>query len=735
MISDLFIIIIAWFSFFLWQLVGFSTFFGLFYKKSVDAGWGFGRLICWLVISMIIWVLAHLGLPVNQPIFVYLLFIVLSVFATFQLHKHKKPLATFLKNKWQLIFIQELIFLIFFIFLCLVRAHQPRVEGLEKFMDVGFMAGYLRSPTLPAQDMWLAGEKINYYTFGHFLGATATMFLNLEVEVSYNILLGLIMGMVSVQAASLSGNLVFRLSAYAQKTHLKKIKLSSIIKASVAGGFLLVLAGNGHPSWYLIKNGSFDGYWYPDATRFIDRTIHEFPAYSFIVSDLHAHVWSMPLVIFILFSIYLWSDEILLLEKKKNRKMSCFFSRSLNSCFDSINKIFETKATDFIYKIFNLKRRQLHRQHLFSLTSQPYVWFSLLTGWLLGLAISTSTWDFLVYSLLLMIVGLIMLGYNKRLFKPLFLSALIMIIVAGITSSFWLMNFVSISEGVAIAQEKSPIWQLLVLWMPHVFISLITIVLLISLSVKTKIFSSREMMIIAMVIVSIILLILPEFIYMKDIYPNHPRANTMFKLTFQAFLMMTIVISSLAGLVGQDDLKKKIPVFQQLLSKLFLTVFILGVGYYLYFGYRDFYGGLKRYQGLDGLGWLQLESPGDYQGIIWLRDNVQGRPVVLEAVGESYTTYARVSTFTGLPTVLGWRVHQWLWRGGFDIPSARTEDVRMMYEEPLSINAQKLYGQYQVKYIFIGSKERETYAKLNESDLQQIGTVVFDKAVTKIIQL
>ncbi|KXK08574.1 MAG: hypothetical protein UZ21_OP11001000564 [Microgenomates bacterium OLB22] len=37
-----------------------------------------------------------------------------------------------------------------------------------------------------------------------------------------------------------------------------------------------------------------------------------------------------------------------------------------------------------------------------------------------------------------------------------------------------------------------------------------------------------------------LLLVVPEFLYLKDIYPAHFRANTMFKLGYQAFMLMSI---------------------------------------------------------------------------------------------------------------------------------------------------------------------------------------------------
>lgn len=656
----------------------------------------------------------------------------MSINTALYFEKQKKHIATFLRKKWKLIVIQEFIFLSFFVFLCLVRGYQPRVEGLEKFMDVGFIAGYLRSPTLPAEDMWLAGEKINYYTFGHFLGAVATQFFNVEVETSYNLMLGMVMGLVAIQAASFSGNLVYCLKDYYSKKIIKSIDSSALTKAAILGGFLLVLAGNGHSTWHFFSKGTFQGYWYPDATRFIERTIHEFPAYSFIVSDLHAHVWSMPLVVFIMLNIYLWLDTIL-----GYKDMGFHISKILKIKKRNINvfELLDTKATDCFKAVINLIKTLIKQCGSPNLHKESFFRLSLLIGALLGIAISISTWDFLVYSLLLVVLGLMLVISNKRLFWQVLVSAFVMVLTAVLVASAWLLNFVSISEGVALAKEHSPLWQLAVLWLPHLLLSVVAAVSVTQLARKNRKISSREMMMVGMVITAIILLVLPEIIYMKDIYPNHPRANTMFKLTFQAFIMMTLVTSALLGIIGTQEFKKRIGIGQQLITKVLILIFILSNGYYAFFGYRDFYGGLKNYKSLDGLNWLELSNPSDYRAIVWLRKNIDGRPVVLEAVGDSYTTYARVSTFTGLPTVLGWRVHEWLWRGGFDIPSQRTEEVKTIYLDPGSFSSKQLIKKYNVEYIFIGEKEREAYEGIDELGLSQLGKIVFSSGDTKIIQI
>ena len=60
---------------------------------------------------------------------------------------------------------------------------------------------------------------------------------------------------------------------------------------------------------------------------------------------------------------------------------------------------------------------------------------------------------------------------------------------------------------------------------------------------------------------------------------------------------------------------------------------------------------------------LERGSTADHRAIEWLRQNAQGRPVVVEAVGGDYSEHARVSTFSGLPTLIGWVGHELQWRG------------------------------------------------------------------------
>lgn len=705
MAQDLFLIGFAWITTFVWQWLAVPWLVGRFHERSFTGGWAFGRVSAWLVISLCIWFAAHAGLPVNTGGVIWLLTLVFAAVSWNEFQRHRTQLVAWLRAQRAVLVWQELLFVLGFFGLALIRTYQPAILDLEKFMDAGLMISYQRSPTLPLEDFWLSGADFNYYTFGHFMGAVAGQFWGIEMRFAYNILLGLICGLVLMQSFAIVADLVANTAVPAHSDRAR-----TALRAGSIGALVVSLGGNGHTLWYWLKNHTFVGYWYPDATRFIDRTIHEFPAYSFIVSDLHAHVWGIPLVLLFIWVAWHWSKE--------------WFALSKN------------------------------QQSWFGWWGEPITQLVFGMGALLGTLIMTSTWDFAIYGLLLVWVGLGLLLSDLRRVWAMITMALCIGGMAFITSSPWWLNFESISQGVKVAYEHSPLWQLAVLWLPHVLLSSLAVGFAFkqwhALTTNKAKLSPKGvtqqratvLLIVALVVTAICLLVLPELIFVKDIYPNHPRANTMFKLTFQGFIMMGLAIGWLYGQVlgwfelsvgsAQRASTRAVRWGRMLLLGL-LIVFIGSVGVYPFLGFRDYYGGLKQRQSLDGMLWLQTESPDDYQAIEWLKQVLTGRPVVLEAVGESYTTFGRVSVFTGFPTVLGWRVHEWLWRGGFEIPGQRTEEVKTIYERPTTAEARTLLSQYRVQYIFVGDREREAYPELDIAGLESLGQVVFRSNQTAII--
>ena len=138
---------------------------------------------------------------------------------------------------------------------------------------------------------------------------------------------------------------------------------------------------------------------------------------------------------------------------------------------------------------------------------------------------------------------------------------------------------------------------------------------------------------------------------------------------------------------------------------------------------------------MDGTVYLKTSRPSDYSAIQWINKNIEGQPIILEAQGDSYTDYERISSNTGLPTVLGWTVHEWLWRGSYDIASPRIEDVKKIYESGSLNTTKTLLKKYNVSYVYVGNLEYEKYPSLDIKKFENLGETVFEEGTTKLIRL
>jgi uncharacterized membrane protein len=141
--------------------------------------------------------------------------------------------------------------------------------------------------------------------------------------------------------------------------------------------------------------------------------------------------------------------------------------------------------------------------------------------------------------------------------------------------------------------------------------------------------------------------------------------------------------------------------------------------------------GFSQHPTLDGQRWL---SAGDAAAIRWLRANVEGTPTILEDAGPDYSPegHARVSTFTGLPAVIGWAGHELQWDHD---PGTRAADVARMYETLDLDEARDLLERYGVRYAFVGSLERDRYSPAALAKFERLGRKVFESGETAVYEL
>jgi uncharacterized membrane protein len=123
---------------------------------------------------------------------------------------------------------------------------------------------------------------------------------------------------------------------------------------------------------------------------------------------------------------------------------------------------------------------------------------------------------------------------------------------------------------------------------------------------------------------------------------------------------------------------------------------------------------------LAGLDYLQSSEPDEYDAITWLQAEAEpGR--IAEAVGDGYSNYGRISAATGRATVLGWEGHQQQWRGDDqrNALAGRRHDVATIYQDADGTEVLRLLRLYDVRWLVVGPRERETYGSEVEQRMEQ----------------
>ena len=223
------------------------------------------------------------------------------------------------------------------------------------------------------------------------------------------------------------------------------------------------------------------------------------------------------------------------------------------------------------------------------------------------------------------------------------------------------------------------------------------------------------------------LLLGAELFRVADLFGN--RMNTVFKLHYQAWILLGLAsayglyywrplpMPALPGAARArvEQLLTSVRVPWQVVGKalrygwVLLVVVLFAAS--LYYPLGASLDGSRSTQGngtFDGLAFLQKRNSGEYAAIEWLRDEAQwGR--IVEAVGNDYSDFGRISASTGLPTVLGWKGHEHQWRGSRRPFRGREEQVSEIYKSGDPDRVRELLESYDVRYVYLGPRERSKY--------------------------
>jgi YYY domain-containing protein len=304
------------------------------FRPLRDRGYLLSRTLGWLLAGWLLWWLASAELAVHSVVNSWLALVVLALGGMAAAIWQWGEMRAFLSRQWPLLLVGEVVFAVAFLLFVLIRMGNPDLWqpwfGGEKFMEFAFLNGILRSPFFPPVDPHFAGGYINYYYFGIYLVAYLIKLTGIYAEVAFNLAIPTLFALTVVnsfgvvysairpsveQAAppapswrvgagsALLGplfvTLIGNLDGFAQI--VRNLARASNSEVQSAFGLVQMLANAGVgllQVWRQQQAMPAYDFWGP--SRVIPDTINEFPYWSFLFADLHAHVIGIPLAVLFL---------------------------------------------------------------------------------------------------------------------------------------------------------------------------------------------------------------------------------------------------------------------------------------------------------------------------------------------------------------------------------------------------------------------------------------------------
>ncbi|MCU0514053.1 MAG: DUF2298 domain-containing protein [Anaerolineae bacterium] len=790
-----------------------------------DRGYTLARAVGLLLTGFVFWLLASLGLLRNTPGSILLAWlIVLAAGVLLLLRGDPVPWRDYWRANRRVIIVAELLFLGLFLGWTLFRAYQNDTWSTEKPMELAFISGILRSDTFPPNDPWLAGYSISYYHFGYILAAMLTMLSGVSSTIGFSLMLALLFGLSGLTAFGVVYNLA-RSRRPAGEAAAGRGDSAPLAAGLLAAVFLILLGNFQFPLielpyqsrnmpaeyfdyWgtqeraglgdvYTQQNEPFtftrpetwSFWWFFRASRVLTdyelngtlspgaQPIDEFPAFSFILGDVHPHVLALP---FVVMCIGL-ALAILLRPRDPDRAETLFYGIAIGGLI-FLNTWDAPIYLTLLVGALALRRLLLRDGALHAGDWLKLVWFGLqllvialvaylpfiisfrsqAAGILPNLLYPTQFQHFFIMFGPLLLLTLPFLlrelwqgaqtGSNHLLRGAGVAGGTLLLLVLsmlGLAALALLLPGVNSVVQASIDQNGGPAAALTgfisrrLAYLPVTLLLLALLVIVIA-----RLFPRRSLLLerpaityapatgfaLMLVGVAILLTLIPEFLYLRDVFST--RINTIFKFYYQAW-----VVLSLAGAYGVyvlllDDAERLRGPARGLFLALLAGVLFLGLLYPVFAIHARTMIETQRHAlppenlpplTLDGGPRMPLTAD-DYLAVRCLGQRVRGDEVVaVEAVRDAYRSYyARLASLTGIPIVMGWDNHQRQWRGSTysQIAGTRLQDIELLYNTQDWALAVDVIDRYGIDYIMYGRTERDQYdAAGEEKFIDHLGVV------------
>jgi YYY domain-containing protein len=636
-------------------------------KSLNDRAYGVSKPFGILLLCYLSWMLSSLGLAANTRLTALLSLLLIAAASLRVFHSQRNAILRFFRSKRRLIAAYEAAYLLAFIAFALVRVHDSSIMDTEKPSDFMLVNGAYRTQYFPFQDPWLSGHTTQNYYFGQMCVAVLAKLFGVETAVAYNLAVATFFSLTVIVSAGILYNLT-----------------SSLIWGCV-GGIFLPVAGNLNSILQIISSRHvlpFD--FFLSAHYIIPGTINEFPYFSFLLADLHAHLIVLPFALSFVtwvLCLFLWKGRADFAAGWAGCGLTLLMALSLGALV--VNPVdmpgYGAFAAACVLARNILINGRIGRAFVYGTVREGAPFLGL--SYLLYLPFHQN------FGLNVLKLGWV--AHRTALRHYLIIYGLFVFLL--VSYALWAirgrrLRLGGAAVGWADAGFASLLLVLLLGGLPAFLGYLVCLSLAaLGVSLTSKKPSGEDVFALILFLVGVLLSGAIEAVFIDDAFTGDlDRVNTVFKVGMEIW-----VFFSLSAAYG---LSRLTPFF---LSRAdFSAVFwcatcslLIGISllYPVLATYSrteanyEFFGRNATFDGLQYMNRMEVCS----RGVVdWANLNIHGTPVVLEAPGDSFTFSSCVSSSTGLPTVLGWDGHERQWRyrtPAIDEIEARRLDIDRIY--------------------------------------------------------
>ena len=731
-----------------------------------------GRVVGLTLLAWLSWMGGSIGIPYTRAsIGVAVLIVALTGFGLWM--RRKEQFRAEWNTNRRFFVLVEIVFVLFFVIDLLIRLGNPDLwhpsKGGERPMDFSYFNAVLKGESFPPYDPWFAGGYINYYYYGWVLAATPLKLLGIVPTIAYNLILPTWFALTAIGAFAVGFSVM-----ESGRSNFEDEKFSPFdlrIVSGIVASTMTILLGNlgtvqfifnslqrivapggsvpadttfvQHWIWAfqglgkvfggaLLPIGRGDWYWFP--SRVIPsgpgNEITEFPLFTFLYSDLHAHMLVIPLTLFIIAwavsfikshaqmqraewvaTLAIGALMIGALKPTNTWDLYTFFPFAALAVIYAINRHFEWKGRfglpdwqgralfslvvvaglyvlgSLMYSPFTYWYSQTYNQ-VAPWTASHTSLSSYFTQWGLFLFIITAwlVWEaheWMANTPLSQLKELRPYVLWIEIALALFIALLVFFTYRGVKIS-WLALPLAALAAVLLFRPDMPGLKRGVLLMIGT-----GLVLTLAVEVITLVGDIGRMNTIFKIYMQAwILFSVSSAAAFAWLLPAFTRWTARWRAVYQVGLYLLLASAFLFTLTATTDKisDRLTPTAPHTLDSM------------TYMNYSEHWDGQI------------MDLSQDYRAIRWMQDNVQGSPVIVEANCTEYRWCTRFTIYTGLPGVIGWNWHQRQQRVFMSpLVEQRVLAIGEFYTTTDIEIARAFLKNYQVKYIVVGQLERNIY--------------------------